>query len=83
MIHQVPTRTVFTVIERGETKSLFAEVLETSLEVVNVDKLQSTEISSKQVYYSDVDTKYPRSGVTVSPNTIYFNNLFILQWIRN
>jgi len=64
VIHQVPTRTVFTVIERGETKSLFAEVLETSLEVVNVDKLQSTEISNKQVYYSDVDTKYPRSGVT-------------------
>ena len=31
--HQVPTRTVFTVIERGETKSLFADVLETSLEV--------------------------------------------------
>ena len=32
--HQVPTRTVFTVIERGETKSLFADVLETSLEVI-------------------------------------------------
>ena len=70
-------------IERGETKSLFAEVLETSLEVVDVDKLQSTEISSKQVYYSDVETKYPRSGVTVSSDTIYVNNLFILHWIRN
>ena len=33
--HQVPTRTVVTVIERGETKSLFADVLETSLEVGN------------------------------------------------
>ena len=33
--HQVPTWTVFTVIERGETKSLFADVLETSLEVGN------------------------------------------------
>ena len=31
--HQVPTRTIFTVVERGQTKSLFAEVLETSLEV--------------------------------------------------
>ena len=30
--HQVPTRTVFTVIEQGETKSLFADVLETSLQ---------------------------------------------------
>ena len=35
--HQVPTRTVFTVIERGETKSLFADVLETSLEVVKLN----------------------------------------------
>ena len=31
--HQVPTRTIFTVVERGKTKSLFAEVLETSLQV--------------------------------------------------
>ena len=31
--HQVPTRTVFTVIEQGETKSLYADVLETSTEV--------------------------------------------------
>ena len=31
--HQVPTRTIFTVVERGQTKSLFAEVLETSLQV--------------------------------------------------
>ena len=30
--HQVPTRTIFTVVERGQTKSLFAEVLETSLQ---------------------------------------------------
>ena len=33
MTHQVPTRTVFTVIEQGETKSLYADVLETSTEV--------------------------------------------------
>lgn len=30
---QVPVRTVFTVVEAGETKSLFADTLETSLQV--------------------------------------------------
>ena len=67
--HQVPTRTIFTVVERGETKSLFAEVLETSLEVVDVRKLQSTHINSSPVLYSNVQTKYPSFGVTVSHDT--------------
>ena len=64
--HQVPTRTIFTVVERGQTKSLFAEVLETSLEVVDVRKLKSTHINSSPVLYSNVQTKYPSFGVTVS-----------------
>jgi len=62
--HQVPTRTVFTVIERGETKSLFADVLETSLEVVNVKSLESTLVSNTPIYYSRVETKYPQFGFT-------------------
>ena len=64
--HQVPTRTIFTVVERGHTKSLFAEVLETSLQVVDSRTLQSTQINSSPVLYSSVQTKYPRFGVTVS-----------------
>ena len=64
--HQVPTRTIFTVVERGNTKSLFAEVLETSLEVVDGRSLHSTQINSSPVLYSRVQTKYPRFGVTVS-----------------
>lgn len=43
MIHQVPTRTVFTVIERGETKSLYADVLETSLEVTDINKRNKSQ----------------------------------------
>jgi len=62
--HQVPTRTIFTVVERGHTKSLFAEVLETSLEVVDVRKLKSTQINSNPILYSNVQTKYPGFGVT-------------------
>ena len=31
--HQVPTRTVFTIVEAGETKSLFADTFEASLQV--------------------------------------------------
>ena len=64
--HQVPTRTIFTVVERGQTKSLFAEVLETSLEVVDVRKLKSTQINSSPILYSNVQTNYPGFGVTVS-----------------
>ena len=80
--HQVPTRTVFTVIEQGETKSLFADVLETSLQatieyvnwlkliinyqLVDLNTLTSTQISSSPVYYSHVETQYPAFGTTVS-----------------
>ena len=31
--HQVPTRTIFTIVEAGETKSLFADTFESSLQV--------------------------------------------------
>jgi len=62
--HQVPTRTVFTVIEQGETKSLFADVLETSLQLVDLNSLTSTQISSSPVYYSHVETQYHAFGTT-------------------
>merc|ERR1719500_2750377 len=42
--HQVPSRTVFTVVDAGQTKSLFADTFESSLEAVAVSDLKSTEI---------------------------------------
>jgi len=62
--HQVPTRTVFTVVERGETKSLFADTFETSLQIVDVGDLKSTEIHSHRVVYAHIETNHPQFGVT-------------------
>lgn len=61
--HQVPTRTVFTIVESGETKSLFADTFETSLQIVDVSDLQSTEINSHRVVYAHVQTNHPQFGV--------------------
>ena len=63
---QVPSRTVFTVVENGETKSLFADTFKSSLEVVAVSDLKSTEINSHRVVYAHVQTNIPSFGVTVS-----------------
>jgi hypothetical protein len=62
--HQVPSRTVFTVVDAGQTKSLFADTFESSLEVVAVSDLKSTEINSHRVVYAHVQTNMPRFGVT-------------------
>merc|ERR1711962_164647 len=62
--HQVPSRTVFTVVENGETKSLFADTFKSSLEVVAVSDLKSTEINSHRVVYAHVQTNIPSFGVT-------------------
>jgi len=62
--HQVPTRTVFTVVERGETKSLFADTFETSLQIVDVGDLKSTEIHDHRVVYAHIETNHPQFGVT-------------------
>jgi len=61
--HQVPTRTVFTIVESGETKSLFADTFESSLQIVDVSDLQSTEINSHRVVYAHVQTNHPQFGV--------------------
>ena len=66
---QVPSRTVFTVVENGETKSLFADTFKSSLEVVAVSDLKSTEINSHRVVYAHVQTNIPSFGVTVSDQT--------------
>ena len=66
---QVPSRTVFTVVENGETKSLFADTFKSSLEVVAVSDLKSTEINSHRVVYAHVQTNIPSFGVTVSKQT--------------
>ena len=71
-IFQVPSRTVFTVVEAGQTKSLFADTFESSLEVVAVSDLKSTEINSHRVVYAHVQTNMPSFGVTVSD---------ILSWL--
>ena len=65
----MPSRTVFTVVENGETKSLFADTFKTSLEVVAVSDLKSTEINSHRVVYAHVQTNIPSFGVTVSNHT--------------
>jgi len=62
--HQVPVRTVFTVVEAGHTKSLFADTLETSLQIIAVSDLKSTEINSQRVVYAHAETRQPRFGVT-------------------
>jgi len=61
--HQVPTRTVFTIVETGETKSLYADTFESSLQVLSVSDLHSTEINSHRVVYAQVQTKHPQFGV--------------------
>jgi len=61
--HQVPTRTVFTIVEAGETKSLFADTFESSLQIVDVSNLHSTEINSHRVVYAHVQTNHPQFGV--------------------
>merc|ERR1712168_337148 len=61
--HQVPTRTVFTIVESGQTKSLFADTFESSLQIIDVSDLQSTEINSHRVVYANVQTKHPQFGV--------------------
>jgi len=61
--HQVPTRTVFTIVESGQTKSLFADTFESSLQIIDVSDLQSTEINSHRVVYAHVQTKHPQFGV--------------------
>jgi len=62
--HQVPVRTVFTVVEGGETKSLFADTFKSSLEVVPVEDLQSTQIDSQRIVFAHVKTNMPAFGVT-------------------
>ena len=69
---QVPSRTVFTVVESGQTKSLFADTFESSLEVVAVSDLKSTEINSHRVVYAHVQTNMPSFGVTVSDKLSWF-----------
>jgi len=61
--HQVPTRTVFTIVETGETKSLYADTFESSLQIIAVSDLHSTEINSHRVVYAQVQTKHPQFGV--------------------
>jgi len=61
--HQVPTRTVFTIVESGQTKSLFADTFESSLQIIDVSDLHSTEINSHRVVYANVQTKHPQFGV--------------------
>jgi hypothetical protein len=62
--HQVLTRTVFTIYEGGETKSLYADTFESSLEVLAVSDLKSTEINSHRVVYAHAQTIQPAFGVT-------------------
>ena len=78
----MPFRTVFTVVESGETKSLFADTFQSSYQVsplpsswsnltiptqiVAVSDLKSTEINSHRVVYAHVQTNMPAFGVTVS-----------------
>jgi len=62
--HQVPSRTVFTVVEGGETKSLFADTFLESLEIIPVTDLHSTKIDSQRVVYAHVKTNIPSFGVT-------------------
>ena len=69
---KVPSRTVFTVVDAGQTKSLFADTFESSLEVVAVSDLKSTEINSHRVVYAHVQTNMPRFGVTVSGQLSWF-----------
>jgi len=61
--HQVPTRTVFTIVEGGETKSLHADTFKTSLQILDVSELKSTEINSHRVVYAHVQTNHPQFGV--------------------
>merc|ERR1711971_1321437 len=51
-------------VEAGQTKSLFADTFESSLEVVAVSDLKSTEINSHRVVYAHVQTNMPSFGVT-------------------
>ena len=41
------------------------------MQVVKVRGLQSTLVNSQPVYYSRVETKYPRPGVTVGTSALY------------
>lgn len=62
--HMVPTRTEFTIKEGKNTRTLFADTLETSLQIVDVNDLQSTEINSDKVVFAHIQTNHPQFGVT-------------------
>merc|ERR1712168_775760 len=50
-------------LESGQTKSLFADTFESSLQIIDVSDLHSTEINSHRVVYANVQTKHPQFGV--------------------
>jgi len=62
--HMVPARTEFTIKEGQNTRTLFADTLETSLQIVDVNDLQSTEINSDKVVFAHIQTNHPQFGVT-------------------
>jgi len=62
--HQVPTRTEYTIKEGRDTRTLFADVLETSLQIVDVDELTSTVINSKEFVFAHIQSNQPQFGVT-------------------
>jgi len=54
--HQVPAKTIFTVTEGRETKSLFIDTYTTSLQRVSIAELKSTYIDESPVIYAHSTT---------------------------
>jgi len=50
--HQVPTKTVFTIVEGKETKSLYIDTFTPSLQLVSIRDLKSTYIEDSPVIYA-------------------------------
>jgi len=51
--HQVPTKTIFTVVEDDDTKSLFIDTFTPSLQAVSIADLKSTYIEDSPVIYAN------------------------------
>ncbi|XP_023345010.1 uncharacterized protein LOC111714192 [Eurytemora carolleeae] len=56
--HQVAAKTIFTVLDGLETKSLFIDTYTTSLQTVSIRSLQSTNIEDSTVIFANVHTSF-------------------------
>jgi hypothetical protein len=61
--HRASVPTVYTIIEDRETKKLYAEFKTTSLQIVDVNDLTSTNVNGIGVVYAHVVTSQPQFGI--------------------